>query len=455
MGKVAMRNLSAAAYFILLGLLPSVAAAAETTTQAAPRPNIIFILADDLGYADLGCYGQKKIKSPHIDRLAAEGIRFTQVYCGTSVCAPSRCSLMTGLHMGHAQIRANRLIKPEGQEPIAAGTFTVARMLKQAGYRTGCFGKWGLGGPGSTGAPNKQGFDAFFGYLCQNQAHEYYPDHLWRNAERVPLDGKTYSHDLIVGEALAWMRQNADAPFFLYLPFTIPHQKFQVPDLGPYEREDWPDQLKTYAAMVTRMDGDIGRLMAMLKELGIDEKTIVFFASDNGAERYPEILEFFGGTGGLRGLKRSMYEGGLRVPMIVRWPGRSPAGKVSDEPWAFWDFLPTCAELGGAKVPAEVKLDGISVLPALRGGALPRREYFYWELHEGPMNQAVRFQNWKAVRPAPGQPVELYDLATDAAERRDVAADHADLVARAEKLMSTAQVDSPLWPVNPPQPGRR
>lgn len=438
-----MRKHAAAVVVVLVA--PLLAAGAAGATRPA-RPNIVFILADDLGYADLGCYGQKRIRTPNIDRIAAEGIRFTQAYCGTSVCAPSRCSLMTGLHIGHACIRANRATPPEGQQPLSTGTFTVARMLQQAGYRTACIGKWGLGGPGSTGAPEKQGFDHFFGYLCQSKAHEYYPPYLWRDAKRVDLDGKTYSHDLIAADALAWVRENHDRPFFLYLTFTIPHAKLQVPDLGIYEKESWTPEAKTFAAMIARMDRDIGRLLALLKELGLDEKTIVFFASDNGAER-GAMRRFLQSSGPLRGFKRDMYEGGIRVPMIVRWPGSVPAGKTSDDAWAFWDFLPTCADLAGVKPPVDAKLDGLSVLPALLGGPMPRREYFYWELHEPRVKQAVRFGDWKAVRDPIDGPIELFDLKTDPGESHNLAADRPELVTKAETLMKSARTDSPLWPV--------
>jgi arylsulfatase A-like enzyme len=411
-------------------------------------------MADDLGYADVGCFGQRKIKTPILDHMATEGIRFTQAYCGTSVCAPSRCILMTGLHAGHSHIRANRESKPEGQEPLLANTFTVARMLQQAGYRTACFGKWGLGGPGSTGEPNNQGFDHFFGYLCQRQAHEYYPDHLWRNGQRVELDGKAYSHDLIVEEAFAWVRDNCGHPFFLYLPFTIPHAQLQVPELGSYDGEDWSPECKAFAAMVARMDRDIGRLITLLKELGLDERTIVFFTSDNGTPG-GKTSQCFESGDSLRGIKREMYEGGLRVPMIVRWPGRVPAGKVSDEPWAFWDFLPTCADLAGVKLPDDVSLDGQSVVPALLGGPMPRRDYFYWELHEPWSQQAVRFGDIKAVRPAMNRPIEVYDLAADASETHDLAGRRPDLVAKAEAIMKAAHVDSALWPEKLPRSATR
>ncbi len=451
--SVMFRNLVSAVVIVLLGAWMGECLAAESAAldgdKAGRKPNIIFILADDLGYGDVGCYGQQKIKTPNIDRMATEGIRFTQGYCGTSVCAPSRCSLMTGLDIGHAYIRGNLGVKPEGQQPIPANTFTVARMLQQAGYRTACTGKWSLGGPGSTGEPNKQGFDYFFGYLCQTLAHEYYPDHLWRNTQRIELGGKSYSHDLIAADALNWLRDNYKSPFFLYVPFTIPHAKLQVPDLGPYQSEKWPRDMKTFAAMITRMDGDVGRILALVKELGIDDNTLVLFSSDNGAPGDPPT-KFFQSTGKLRGIKRSMYEGGLRIPMIARWPGHVPAGKTSDEPWAFWDFLPTCAALAGTQPPADAKLDGINVLPALLGGSLPPREFMYWEIHDGGSKQAVRMGNWKAVRPTWKSPVELYDLKTDPAESHDVATEHSDVLARAQDIMQTARVESSIWTVRSP-----
>lgn len=430
-----------------LPLLLLVVPAAHPAGAAAPpaRPNIVFILADDAGYGDLGCYGQKRIQTPCLDKMAAEGMRFTQAYCGTSVCAPSRCALMTGLHIGHAPIRANREIQPEGQFPLPAGTVTVAKILQEAGYATGCFGKWGLGMGGTTGDPRKNGFDDFYGYLCQRKAHTYYPEYLWRNGEKVELGGKRYSHDLIVDEALAWVKRNKDRPFFLYLPVTIPHAKYEVPDLGPYADKPWTEGQKKYASMMTRLDRDIGRLLALLKDLGLDERTVVFFASDNGSDA-PQRA-FFDSNGGLRGVKRTMYEGGLREPMLVRWPGQVPAGKTSDAVWAFYDFLPTCAELAGAALPAGHKVDGMSVVPALRGGALPARPYLYWELMEPHFQQAARFGDWKAVRPASGKPVELYDLKNDPAETTDLAAKNPDVLAQAEEILRSARVDSPDWPI--------
>ncbi|MCX7045902.1 MAG: arylsulfatase [Candidatus Sumerlaeota bacterium] len=419
--------------------------ASASANSASGKPNVIFILADDMGYGEVGCFGQKKIKTPNLDKMAAEGMRLTQSYCGSSVCAPSRCALMTGLHLGHTAIRANRQLKPEGQEPLPAGTFTVAHLFKSAGYKTGAFGKWGLGFVDSTGAPDKMGFDTFFGYNCQTQAHEYYPDHLWRNRERVELDGKTYSHDLIAKESLQWLRANAKSPFFLYLPFTIPHAKYQVPDLGPYANEPWAENLKTYAAMITRMDADIGRLFALLKELGLDERTLVIFTSDNGAGA-PAMIKAFESNGGLRGMKRSMYEGGIREPGITRWPGKIKPGAANDTPWAFYDFLPTVSEVIGASLPAGAKTDGISIAPALFGGATAKREFLYWELHEPRFMWAVRMGNWKGVCPAPGKPIELYDLSKDPTEANDLAAAQPDVIKRIAAIHEKEHVENPLWP---------
>ncbi len=421
-------------------------ARAEGDPAAVSQPNIVFILADDLGYGDLGCYGQKDIKTPNLDRMAAEGTRFTQAYCGTSVCAPSRCALMTGLHMGHAAIRGNRPAPPEGQMPLPAGTFTVAKLLKSAGYDTGCFGKWGLGFWGSSGDPNTMGFDQFFGYNCQVKAHDYYPQYLWRNSQKVPLDGKTYSPDLIVKEALDWAGERKGKPFFLYLPFTLPHPTYVIPDQGDYKNKDWPEQEKIYAAMVTRLDRDVGAVLDLLKAKGLDKNTLVFFASDNG----PQGENRFNSNGGLTGGKRGMAEGSLRVPMIARWPGTVPAGRTCDDPWAFWDFLPTCADLAHAKIPGTLKVDGLSVAPGLRGGGMPAREYFYWELHEGPCKQAVRFGNWKAMRNKPGHSLSLFDLSADPREKNNLAAKRPDLVAKAEDMIKKARIETPEWPANGP-----
>jgi len=434
----------------LLFLAGALTLPAVWTARAAEtgKPNIVFVLADDLAQGDVGCYGQTLIKTPRLDRMAAEGTRFTQLYSGTSVCAPSRSSLMTGLHMGHCPIRANREIQPEGQKPLPEGTFTVAQLLKNAGYATACTGKWGMGMFDTPGSPLKVGFDHFFGYNCQRHAHSYFPTYLYRDAERIELDGKTYAQNLIQDAALDWIRRQKNRPFFLFYAITLPHGKYEIDDLGEYANTDWTPLQKTYAAMVTRLDTDVGRLLDLLKELGLDEKTIVCVAGDNGSSFAPnsEIGRKFNQAQGLRGFKRGMYEGGLREVGIVRWPGQVPAGRVCDDPWAFWDFLPTCAELAGTTVPAGVPCDGLSVLPLLRGGKAPSREYFYWELHEGTFIQALRAGNWKAVRNGPDSPLELYDLKTDPGESKDLAAETPDIVARQEKLMEEARVDTPDWP---------
>jgi arylsulfatase A-like enzyme len=432
----------------------------------APRkPNIVFILADDLGYGDLGCYGQDKIKTPNIDGLARAGMRFTQCYAGSTVCAPSRCALMTGLHTGHTTIRGNANV------PLRPQDRTVAEVLKGAGYATGLVGKWGLGEAGSTGAPNKKGFDYFFGFLNQVHAHNYYPDFLWRNADKVPLEGNVqssvkgvadkraqYAPDLFAKEALEFVDLNKDRPFFLYLALTTPHANnerkkaqgngMEVPDAGPYRDRDWPAPEKDKAAMITRMDADVGKLMARFKELKIDDNTVVFFTSDNGPHKEGgNDPKFFHSGGGLRGIKRDLYEGGIRTPMIVRWPGHVRAGAVSDLQWAFWDFLPTCAELVSAKDLTGI--DGMSVVPTLLGkGEQPTHPYLYWEFHEGASKQAVRFGDWKAVRLKPSGPVELYDLRADVGEQHNVAAHHPDVVAKATQTFQEARTESEHWPLN-------
>ncbi len=442
------------------------ALAAGAHADGAERPNIIFILSDDIAQGDLGCYGQKLIKTPHLDRMAAEGMRFTQAYCGTSVCAPSRSTVMTGLHTGHCPIRANREVQPEGQMPLPAGTFTVARLLKDAGYATAVTGKWGMGMFHTTGSPLKVGFDHFFGYNCQRHAHSYFPAYLYNDDQRFDLPGntgkgrgKTYAQELIERNALAWVRAHKDRPFFLFYAVTLPHGRYEIDDLGAYADKDWTAVQKNYAAMVSRLDSDVGRLLALLKELKIDENTLVIFAGDNGSSFNPnsEIGRRFDQTmgGKLRGFKRGMYEGALRQAAIARWPAKTPAGRVSDQPWAFWDFLPTAAELAGAKIPSGVKADGLSLVPLLEGGDLPRRECFYWELHEGASIQAVRFGDWKAVRLGPSKPIELYDLSADVGETKNLADAKPELVAKAKALLEREHVDDPHWPMRDRKPRRK
>jgi arylsulfatase len=453
--------------------------APEPEFERVPRPrppNVVVVLADDLGWGELGSYGQRLIRTPNLDRMAAEGMRFTQHYSGSAVCAPARCVLMTGLHTGHAFIRDNGEVKPEGQRPIPADTRTLAELAKDAGYATGIFGKWGLGGPDTDGVPNRQGFDEWYGYLCQRQAHNFYPAYLWHNEAREELAGNDrgltgaqYSHDLIADAALQFVRQHADEPFFLYVPFTIPHLALQVPEdsLAEY-RGRWEDPpyeggkgylphpapRAAYAAMVTRMDRDVGRLLDLLGELGIAEDTVVFFASDNGPT-YDRIggsdSDFFHSAGPFRGLKGSLYEGGIRVPLLVRWPGQIEPGRVSDHLSAFWDVMPTVAELIGAPPPEGV--DGLSFAPTLLGE--PERQeqhdYLYWEFRAYGGQQAVRAGDWKGVRQrmkSGKRAIELYDLGRDVGESTDLASLHPDVVARMRALMDgEARVESEEFPL--------
>ena len=416
--------------------------------ESSRKPNIIFILADDLGYGDLGCYGQKRIRTSNIDRMAGEGVRFTQCYAGSTVCAPSRASLMTGLHQGHAHIRGNN-----PRLPLRAADLTVAEILRSEGYRTGIVGKWGLGEPDTVGIPNRRGFDYFFGYLNQTHAHNYYPDHLWRNRERVSVASGTYSHDLFTDEALAFIRRERAHPFFLYLAYTIPHANsglrergMQVPDDAPYSNEPWPQPEKNKAAMITRLDGDIGRLFALLSELGIDEDTLVFLSSDNGPHMEGGVNpDFHRSSGQLRGIKRDLYEGGIRVPMIVRWPGKIKGGLVSRHVWALWDVLPTLAAIAGKAAPR--RIDGVSVLPALLGKKQRTHHYLYWEFHERGFAQALRMGRWKIVRSNSNKPIELYDLENDERETRDLSALHRNRVRRMERLMANVRTESEVWPV--------
>lgn len=466
--------------------------------SASPRPpNVLFIMADDLGYGELGSYGQDKIRTPNLDQLAAEGMRFTQHYSGSPVCAPSRCVLLTGMHSGHAYIRGNDEmavrgdvwgdLSLEGQRPLPPGTTTIGTLLQEAGYVTGAMGKWGLGGPGSTGAPNAQGFDRWYGYLGQRLAHNYYPVHLWRDSvkhvlegneyfhphARLPEDadptdpasytaysGEQYSQDLIAQEALDFIRENQDERFFLYLPFTIPHLALQVPEeaVAEYEGEfeetpyvgdasytPHPKPRAAYAAMITRMDKDIGRILSLLAELGLEDDTVVFFTSDNGATWVGGAdTEFFESNAPLRGRKAQLWEGGIRVPLIARWPGRIPAGTVTDHPSAFWDVLPTLSALTGARTPAG--LDGVSLVPTLLASADDQavHEYLYWEFIGG---QAVRLGEWKGIRLNPDAEIELYDLAADIGEENNIADAHPEIVARIGEIMQTGRTESDLFPL--------
>ncbi len=495
-------------------LLACVALGSRSMAEAAEErpPNIVYILADDLGYSELGCYGQEKIKTPHIDQLAAEGMRFTQHYCGNAVCAPSRCSLMTGKHPGHAYIRSNRGAKLpaelkkkhglvfSGQEPIPDAEITVGEILKQKGYATAAIGKWGLGHVGTTGDPNRQGFDLFYGYNCQAHAHSYYPGHLWHNDQKVPLrndppvpghaglpadadphdptsyarfKGTDYAPDRMIEIALQFVRENKEGPFFLYVPSPIPHVALHIPDeeLKPYLGK-WDETpfarakgygytphmtpRAAYAAMISRLDKDVGRIMALLKELDLDENTLVMFSSDNGTTHLDlEVdYEFFESVGPLRGLKGSLYEGGIRVPMIARWPGKIKPGTQSDHPSAFWDVMPTIAEVAGAEPSALT--DGISFAPTLLGRPekQKQRDHLYWEFTGYGGQQAVRMGDWKAVRqnmlrrnnPDPLE-IELYNLKDDIGESRDMATEHPEIVARMREIMKSERVPSKLFPI--------
>ena len=461
--------MSRSIFLISAWIAVSSASSHSDAAESADRPNIVFIMADDLGYGHLGCYGQEKIKTPNIDRMASEGTRFTQFYAGHCVCAPSRSTLMTGHHTGHTSVRVNG-----GGSPLLPEDVTVAEVLQQAGYTCGGFGKWGLGDDGTTGVPYKQGFDEFFGYLHQVHAHFYYTHFLWKNDRRFPLTENEglrrnrYSHDAIADAALDFVRQNAKGPFFLYVPFTIPHFELLVPEdaLRQY-RGKFPEPLEyegdhyasqptpraALAAMISRMDGDVGRILALLKELGIDENTIVFFTSDNGGYRLAE--EFFRGNGGLRGGKGDFYEGGLRVPLVVRWPGRVPAGATDDLVWAFWDVMPTLAELAAAECPGGI--DGVCFAPRLLGRQQePPDRYLYWERQpqnkggRPPWTVAVRKGKWKAVRNKPRLPLELYDLSRDIGEQHDVAKENAHVVQQIEKYLKTARTVSREYPSEVP-----
>lgn len=443
------------------------AAPASLNAQAQARPNILFILADDLGYGDLGCYGQRQIQTPALDRLAADGIRFTQAYSGATVCAPSRCSLMTGKHTGHATVRGNK--KPE--VGLLPNEPTVASLLKSAGYSTALFGKWGLGGPGTGSVPNTRGFDHFFGYLDQQHAHNSYPEHLWENQNEFLLtqnwfnQRKVFSNDLFTERTLQFLNhQSAANPFFIYLTYTIPHADnergavdkvgMDVPDLGPYASRSWPEVEKAFAASITRMDSDIARILKTLDDRGLAGNTLVIFTSDNGPHKEGNHdPEFFQSSGAVRGLKRDLYEGGIRVPSIARWRGRIRPGQISDTPWAFWDFLPTACALAGAKPPAGI--DGLNVSPTLIDNKPVERSHFYWEFHEGGFAQAVRQGDWKLVRQKPKFELELFNLKNDPRELRNVAREHREIASRLERLFTSARTENPDFPANTRPVGSR
>ena len=465
---------------------------------APPKPNIVLIVADDLGYGELGSYGQQRIRTPTLDRLADEGMRFTRHYSGSPVCAPSRATLLTGLHTGHAVVRDNDEMTErgdvwgdtliEGNHPLPPETYTIGRMLQDAGYVTAAIGKWGLGGPGDSGEPNLQGFDHWYGYMCQREAHNYYPTHLWRNGtretlpgnppfrahQRLPAEadpddpasyakyrGETYAMDVMMEGAVAFVQEHSEQPFFLYLPFPVPHVALQVPDESvadyegqfadapyPGDRGYLPNRTPraAYAAMITRMDEGIGDILRALDDVGVAENTVVIFTSDNGPTfNGGTDSEFFSSTGGLRGLKTMLYEGGIRVPLIVRWPGRVAPGAISDHVSAFWDFMPTLADIAGAARPLQT--DGLSMVPVLTGDAAAQsiHERLYWEYHGG---QALVSGQWKVVRSDTEAPVELYDLTADPTESTDVSASHPDVVERLLGEMDSARTPSAFFPLD-------
>lgn len=448
--------------------------------SAQQKPNIVYILADDLGYGDLSCYGQKHFQTPNIDRLANQGMLFTQHYSGCPVCAPSRSSLMTGLTTGHTPIRGNKSWKDEGQYPLPAQSFTIAEMLKNAGYVTGAFGKWGLGSPGTEGDPNNQGFDQFYGYNCQSLAHNYYPDHLWDNQNKVILKGNSgtqsteYAPTLIHQKAIQFIEMNKDKPFFLFYPTTIPHAELVAPEenmkefrgkLLPevaykgaepgsekYRKGSYGSQKEVhaaFAAMVTLLDKQVGEIVDELKKLGLDKNTIIIFSSDNG----PHVEggadpDYFDSNGPLKGYKRDLYEGGMREPMIVSWPGKVAAGTKSDLISAFWDIIPTFADIVDVKAPENI--DGISFLPTLLGKSGQKQHAsMYWEFHENNGRQAVRMGDWKLVRYNVSIPeketTELYNLKTDLGETTNVAEQNQQVVSQMLRIMEQSRVPSPIF----------
>ncbi|HEY2434368.1 MAG TPA: arylsulfatase [Vicinamibacterales bacterium] len=446
-----------------------IAGAHAAVQSPPPHPNILLIQADDLGYGDLSSYGQTHFRTPSLDALAAGGIRFTQYYAGSTVCAPSRTALMTGFHTGHTSIRGNL------EAPLPAADVTVAMALHDAGYRTAVIGKWGIGNAGTTGEPSKKGFDYAFGFLDQRHAHRQYTDHLFRNGERYPTDLEhDYVNDLFTRETLSYIDATDPRPFFIYLNYTAPHAELRAPEdsmrlwrgkfpetpfvnaagdatptgsdqeVAPYRSQATPKA--AFVAMVTRMDRDIGTIAERLRVKGIERNTLLMFVSDNGPHQEGGAAPaYFNSSGGLRGIKRDLYEGGIRVPFIASWPGTIPAGRVSAHPWAHWDLFPTLAEIGGAKTPPG--LDGFSMARALRGAAQPTHDAFYWEFHESGFQQAARMGRWKSVRLVKDGPLELYDLDADPAESHDVAAAHADVVKRIDAYLKSARTDNPLWPV--------
>ncbi|MGP1993176.1 arylsulfatase [Zobellia laminariae] len=476
-------------YFILLGTLvfscknkeKNKAEATEPTTEISnAKPNIVYILADDLGYGDLSSYGQKKFNTPHIDKLAEKGMLFTQHYSGSTVCAPSRSALLTGMHTGHTVVRGNKEIMPEGQYPLPDNTFTMAEAMQKAGYATGAFGKWGLGFPGSEGDPLNQGFDTFFGYNCQRLGHNYYPDHLWANKDSLVLKGNlgknkgTYAPGLIHEKTLEFIELNKDNPFFLYVASIIPHAELAAPEeimeknrgkfppetpyegvddgpefnQGPYRSQKEPHT--AFVSMVQLLDAQVGEIVAKLEELGIADNTVVVFTSDNGPHTEGGAdPEYFDSNGPFRGTKRDLYEGGIRVPMIAAWPGKIRPGSTTELVSAFWDVFPTFSEIAGIETPEG--LDGISFLPTLLGheDLQKNHEYLYWEFHERGGRQAIRKDNWKAVKydvfGGADVAIKLYDLTTDIGEQNNVAEKNPEVIKEMKTLFENARTPSDVF----------
>ena len=457
-----MRNYNILILGLLLTLFGSCTTAQNDTKETSTKtpPNIIFIMADDLGYGDLGCYGQRLIKTPNIDKMAAEGLKFTQCYAGSTVCAPSRSVLMTGKHTGHTTVRGNfgvggvtGLGGGEGRVPLQNEDTTIAELLQQVGYTTGMIGKWGLGEPNTSGEPNKKGFDEFWGFLNQRRAHTYFPDYIWHNADKINLKENndhqkaTYVHDIFLEQTLSFIKNNQNNPFFLYLPFTLPHDEYEIDTLGQYaDSTHWTVEEQTYAAMVTRMDYEVGRILSTLKAEGLDDNTIVFFCSDNGAAQRWEGR--FNSSGNLRGRKRDMYEGGIRTPMIVRFPKHINAGETSDFVWSFVDILPTLASIGGAKT---VQSDGQDVSTMLLSNSHTDNNsdrILYWEFYEGGFQQAVRYKQWKGVLTSLDANWELYNLEEDVSERNNLADSHPEIVDLIVNFANNQHVPSPFFIVD-------
>ncbi len=453
-------------WFVPQLLLLSLLLQVRGVAASAAKPNLVFIMADDQGIGEVGVYGAKVVPTPNIDRLAAEGMKFTRAYSGSAVCAPTRAVLMTGLHTGHGTRRAN--MSKNGLISLGPDEITVARKMKEAGYATGGFGKWGLGNPGTTGIPEKHGFDRWYGYYDQVHAHSFFPTYLVRNSAEEKLAGNRpagtklgkgvgtdYAVDLILKETLGFIEANKDRPFFCYAAWTLPHGDFEVPGIAPeFVGKPWPENVKAHATMLQRLDRDVGILLAKLAELGIERNTLVIYTSDNGAAGPGGKI--FDGSAGLRGAKRDLHEGGIRTPFLARWPGRIQAGSTSDVLTSHVDWMATACDLGGVKPP---RTDGISIVPTLLGKPqAAKHEHLYWEIYEGPtpFQQAVRLGDWKGYRTALRGPLELHNLARDPAEQTDVAAQHRDIVTRIEAIMAAEHVPSPHWePVATPQAAKQ